>query len=60
MDKFNDKDDNKAYSETSSEIIATWNEHQELLLKGIAERSNCMRWLHTESNHYFENLNCNN
>jgi hypothetical protein len=57
MDKFNDKDDNKAYSETSSEIMATWNEHQELLLKGIAERSNCMRWLHTESNHYFENLN---
>lgn len=57
MDKFNDKEVEKAYSETSSEIIATWNEHQEQLLKGIAERSNCMRWLHTESNHYFENLN---
>ena len=57
MDKFNDKDVEKAYSETSSEIILSWNENQEMLLKGIAERSNCMRWLHTESNHYFENLN---
>jgi len=57
MDKYNDKDDGKAYSETSSEILMTWNEHQEQLLKGIAERSNCMRWLHTESSQYFDNLN---
>lgn len=56
MDKYNEKDD-KAYSETSSEILMTWNEHQEKLLKGIAERSNCMRWLHTESSRYFDNLN---
>jgi hypothetical protein len=53
----NDKDEGKTYSETSTEIIASWNEHQELLLKGIAERSNCMRWLHTESNLHFDNLN---
>ena len=57
MDKYNDKDDGKAYSETSSEILMTWNEHQEQLLKGIAERSNCMRWLHTESSQHFDNLN---
>jgi hypothetical protein len=57
MDKYNDKDDGKAYSETSSEIVMSWNEHQEMLLKGIAERSNCMRWLHTESSQYFDNLN---
>jgi hypothetical protein len=57
MDKYNDKDDGKAYSETSSEILMSWNEHQEQLLKGIAERSNCMRWLHTESSQYFDNLN---
>ena len=57
MDKYNDKDDGKAYSETSSEILMTWNEHQEQLLKGIAERSNCMRWLHTESSQYFDSLN---
>jgi len=57
MDKYNDKEDGKAYSETSSEILMTWNEHQEQLLKGIAERSNCMRWLHTESSQHFDNLN---
>jgi len=44
-------------SETSSELSASWNESQEKLLKAIAERSNCMRWLHTQCNLYFENLN---
>jgi hypothetical protein len=52
-----DKDESKSYSETSTEIVASWNVNQESLLKGIAERSNCMRWLHSESNQYFENLN---
>jgi hypothetical protein len=52
-----DKDESKSYSETSTEIVASWNTHQENLLKGIAERSNCMRWLHSESNQYFDNLN---
>ena len=44
-------------SETTTEIVASWNDSQELLLKAIAERSNCMRWLHNECNLYFENLN---
>ena len=44
-------------SETSTELAASWNESQEKLLKAIAERSNCMRWLHTQCTLYFENLN---
>jgi len=35
----------------------TWSDAQEKLLKAIAERSNCMRWLHTQCNLYFENFN---
>lgn len=44
-------------SESPSEIASSWNDSQENLLKGIAERCNCMRWLHTQCNQYFENLN---
>jgi hypothetical protein len=44
-------------AETLSEIVASWTDSQEKLLKGIAERSNCMRWLHTESSLYFQNIN---
>ena len=44
-------------SENSSVIAASWSSFEEKLLKGIAERSNCMRWLHTQSNLHFENLN---
>jgi hypothetical protein len=44
-------------TETVSEIVASWTDSQEKLLKGIAERSNCMRWLHTESSLYFQNVN---
>jgi len=44
-------------AETVSEIVASWNDSQEKLLKGIAERSNCMRWLHTEVSLYFQNIN---
>jgi len=44
-------------SETSTELVASWNESQENLLKAIAERSNCMRWLHTQSTLYFQSLN---
>jgi len=40
-----------------TEIVESWNESQEKLLKAIAERSNCMRWLHTESYLYYEYLN---
>jgi len=44
-------------SESASEIASSWNDSQENLLKGIAERCNCMRWLHTQCNQYFESLN---
>jgi len=41
----------------SVEIASTWSDAQEKLLKAIAERSNCMRWLHTQCNLHFENFN---
>lgn len=44
-------------SELQNEVSTTWNEAQEVLLKAISERSNCMRWLHTRCNHYFDSLN---
>lgn len=44
-------------SETSSAISSTWNTSQEMLLKGISERANCSRWLHTQCNLHFESLN---
>jgi len=44
-------------SETSTEIANTWNEGQEGLLKSISERSNGMRWLHTQCNYYFDTMN---
>lgn len=44
-------------SESSTSITTTWNLAQEQLLKAIAERSNCMRWLHTQSQLYFESVN---
>lgn len=40
-----------------SNISSTWNDAQEKLLKGISERSNCMRWLHNQCNLHFESLN---
>jgi hypothetical protein len=53
----NSYDSQAGVSETSTELAASWNESQEKLLKAIAERSNCMRWLHTQCNLYFENMN---
>ena len=44
-------------SEIGSTDSASWNGSQEILLKGISERSNCMRWLHTQSFYYFEQAN---
>ena len=38
-------------------IADTWSASQEKLLKAISERSNCMRWLHTQCTSYFETLN---
>ena len=44
--------------ETSSTSIAsTWNTSQEVLLGSIAERSNCMRWLHSESHARYSFIN---
>ena len=48
------KDDEKT-SEDGSTDSSSWNNTQEELLKAISERSNCMRWLHTQCNIYFEN-----
>ena len=50
------KDDEKT-SEDGSTDSSSWNNTQEELLKSISERSNCMRWLHTQCNIYFENTN---
>lgn len=44
-------------SEISSSVTSSWNTFQEELLKGISERSNCMRWLHNQCQLHFENLN---
>jgi hypothetical protein len=52
-----DTSEKNSVGETSTQIAATWNEHQEALLKGISERANCMRWLHTQSTLYFDSLN---
>lgn len=38
------------------DILDTWNESQEILLKTICERSNCMRWLHTQCISYYDSL----
>jgi hypothetical protein len=46
-----------ASSVVSVDIASTWSDAQEKLLKSIGERSNCMRWLHTQCNLYFENVN---
>ena len=57
MEESYDKDDADANSQTSSTQSSTWNSAQEDLLKGISERSNCLRWLHTQCNIHFESLN---
>ena len=49
--------DDTSVSETTTEIVNTWNDSQETLLKAISERSNCMRWLHTQCQTHFEYMN---
>ena len=44
-------------SDTSNEITHQWNDSEEALLKAISERSNCMRWLHTQCQTHFEYMN---
>ncbi len=53
-----DKSSSNSVDESSnSDLIASWNDSQENMLKAISERANCMRWLHNECNMHFENLN---
>lgn len=49
--------DGNSIAESSTDSSGGWNEHQEKMLKATSERANCMRWLHNQSNLYFENLN---
>ena len=49
--------DEETRSESSTDLISSWNDGEEKLLKGVSERCNCMRWLHTQSNLYFDSLN---
>jgi len=44
-------------SDTSSEIANTWNSSHEILLASIGDKANCMRWMHTQSQLYYEHLN---
>lgn len=56
MDKDRDKD-NQSQIYNPHNITYTWNDSQETLLKAISERSNCMRWLHTQCQSHFEYMN---
>ena len=44
-------------SESSSDIANTWNTAHETLLASIGDKANCMRWMHTQSQVYFERWN---
>jgi len=44
-------------NENDSIDSSSWDNAQEELMKSISERSNGMRWLHTQCNLYFENTN---
>jgi hypothetical protein len=59
MDKATGIIDNKPEGsvDSSTDVSTCWNDTQETLLKGISERCNCMRWLHTQSNLHFDTLN---
>lgn len=47
----------EANSETSSEIANSWNTSHEKLLAAIGDKSNCMRWMHSKSQLYYESWN---
>jgi len=44
-------------TENTTDIILSWNSGEEDLLKGIAERSNCMRWMHERCESRYETFN---
>ena len=52
-----EKDTDGQGSEASSSVSGTWNTAQEVLLKAISERANCMRWLHNQCYIHFESMN---
>lgn len=47
----------ETFSDAGSTDSSSWNNSQEELMKSISERSNGMRWLHTQCNIYFDNAN---
>jgi hypothetical protein len=44
-------------SDTSTEVAGSWNSSQESLLVSIADRCNCMRWMHSRCQSTFETWN---
>jgi hypothetical protein len=44
-------------SESSSDIANTWNSAHETLLASIGDKANCMRWMHTQSQVYYDRWN---
>ena len=44
-------------SESSSDIANSWNSSHETLLASIGDKANCMRWMHTESQIYYDRWN---
>jgi len=44
-------------SESSSDIANSWNSAHETLLASIGDKANCMRWMHTESQIYYDRWN---
>jgi len=44
-------------SETSSQIASSWNTAHETLLAAIGDKCNCMRWMHSQSQIYFDRWN---
>jgi hypothetical protein len=44
-------------SQSSTDIANTWNSAHETLLASIGDKANCMRWMHTESQIYYDRWN---
>ena len=57
MKESDDQEKDECSSAVSSDITFSWNTSQEVLLKGISERANCMRWLHNQCQLHFEYYN---
>ena len=44
-------------SQSSSDIANSWNSAHETLLASIGDKANCMRWMHTQSQIYYDRWN---